>query len=77
MAVADAVIYVLHKKKDRPECRNYRGIALVAHAGKVLLNIFAMRVSAYCETWKLSSEEQCWFRPHRSTTDMAFAMHGL
>ena len=31
----DAVIKVLHTKKDKTECSNYRGISLVAHAGKV------------------------------------------
>ena len=31
----DATIKVLHKKKDRTECSNYRGLSLVAHAGKV------------------------------------------
>ena len=30
---------ILHIKKDRAECGNYRGISLVAHAGKVLLKI--------------------------------------
>ena len=43
------MIKVLHKKKDRAECGNYRGISLVAHAGKVLLKIVATRLSAYCE----------------------------
>ena len=38
----DAVIKVLHKKKDRIECGNYRGISLVAHAGKVLLKIVSL-----------------------------------
>ena len=33
---------VFHKKKDRTECGNYRGISLVAHAGKVLLKIIAL-----------------------------------
>ena len=33
----DATIKVLHKKKDRTECSNYRGLSLVAHVGKVLL----------------------------------------
>ena len=32
----NATIKVLHKKKDRTECSNYRGLSLVAHAGKVL-----------------------------------------
>ena len=35
----DATINVLHKKKDRTECSNYRGLSLVAHVGKILLNI--------------------------------------
>ena len=70
----DTVIKVLHKKKDRTECGNYRGISLVAHAGKVLLKIVATRLSTYCEARNLLPEEQCGFRPHRSTTDMMFAV---
>ena len=31
------MIKVLHKKKDRTECGNYRGISLVAHACKAIL----------------------------------------
>ena len=73
----DAVIKVLHKKKDRFECGNYRGISLVAHAGKVLLKIVATRLSAYCEARNLLPEEQCGFRPHRLTTDMMFAVRRL
>ena len=73
----DAVIKVLHKTKDRTECGNYRGISLVAHAGKVLLKIVATRLSAYCEARNLLPEEQCGFRPHRSTTDMMFAVRRL
>ena len=73
----DAVIKVLHKKKDRTECGNYRGISLAAHPGKVLLKIVATRLSAYCEARNLLSEEQCGFRPHPSTTDMIFAVRRL
>ena len=32
----DAVIQVLHKKKDPTDCGNYRGISLVLHAGSYL-----------------------------------------
>ena len=71
------MIKVLHKKKDRTECGNYRDISLVAHAGKVLLKIVATRLSAYCEATNLLPEEQCGFRPHRSTTDMMFAVRRL
>ena len=73
----DAVINVLHKRKDRTECGNYRGISLVAHAGKVLLKIVATRLSVYCEARNLLPEEQFGFRPHRSTTDIMFAVGRL
>ena len=41
-----AVIQVLHKTEDPTECGNYRGISLVAHAGKVFLNIVALRLGS-------------------------------
>ena len=45
----DAVITVVHKKGDKTECGNYRGISLVSHAGKVVLKVVARGLSAYCE----------------------------
>ena len=73
----DAVINVLHKKKDMTECGNYRGISLVAHARMVLLKIVATRLSAYYEARNLLPEEHCGFRPNRLTTDMMFAVRRL
>ena len=40
-----AVIIVLHKKGDKTECGNYRGISLVSHAGKVILKVVARRLT--------------------------------
>ena len=73
----DAIIKVLHKKKDRTDCNNYRGISLVAHAGKVLLKIVASRLRNYCETEELLPEELCGFRPSRSTIEMWFVVRRL
>ena len=73
----DANIKVLHKKKDRTECSNYRGLSLVAHAGKVLLKIVANRLGDFCEEAGILPEEQCGFRPQRSTTDMMFVVRRL
>ena len=70
----DATIKVLHKKKDRTECNNYRGLSLVAHAGKGLLKIVANRIGDFCEEAGILPEEQCGFRPQRSTTDMMFVV---
>ena len=58
----DAIIKVLHKKKDTSDCNNYKGISLVAHAGNVLLKIVASRLSNY-EDRGILPEEQCGFRP--------------
>ena len=68
---------VLHKKKDRTECGNYRVISLVAHAGKILLKIIAYRLSEYCERVGILLEEQSGLRPIRSTTDMMFVIRRL
>eukprot|EP00752_Nemacystus_decipiens_P018192 g16322.t1 len=73
----DATIKVLFKKGDPLECGNYRGISLVAHAGKVLLKIVATRLSHYCEREGILPEEQSSFRPRRSTLDMLFVIQRL
>ena len=73
----DATIKVLCKKSDRSNCNNYRGISLLSHAGKVLLKIVADRLSDYCEAHSTLPDEQCGFRPERSTVDMMFVVRRL
>ena len=70
----DAIIMVLHKNKDGTECGKYRGIPLVAHAGKILLKIVARHLSEYCKRVEILPEEQSGFRPNRFTTDMIFVI---
>ena len=71
------MIKVFHKKADRSDCNNFRGISLVSHAGKVLLKIVANRLSNFCEAQQILPEEQCGFRPTRSTIDMLFVVRRL
>ena len=59
------------------ECGNYRGISLVAYAGKILLKIIARRLSEYCERVGILPEEQSGFRPKCYTTDMMFVIRRL
>jgi hypothetical protein len=73
----DAIFTVIFKKKDPTMCGNFRGIALTAHAGKALLKIIQMRLSRYAEEHGLMPEEQCGFRPGRSTIDMMFVIRML
>ena len=72
-----AIVMVLHKNKDRTECGNYRGILLVAYAGKILLEILIRRLSEYCERVGILPEEQSGFRPNRSTPDWMFVIRWL
>ena len=73
----DATIKEPHKKKYRTECGSYRGISLVAHAGKVLFKVIVGGLSDYCERENILSLEQCGFRPQRSTVDMMFVVRRL
>ena len=72
-----AITMVLHKKKDRTECGNYRDISLIAHVGKILLKIIARRLSEYCERVGILPEEQSGFRPNRSITEIMFVVRPL
>ena len=73
----DAIITVLHKKGDKTEYGNYRGISLVSHPGKVLPAVVTWRLNAYYEAKGLLPEEQCGFRPDRLTTDIMFVVRRL
>ena len=49
----------------------------MAHAGEVLLKIVVNRLGDFCEEAGILPEEQCGFRPQRSTTDMMFVVRRL
>ena len=73
----DATIKVLSKNSDRSNCNNYRGISLLSHAGKVLQKIVANRLSDYCKAHGILPDDQCGFRPERSTVDVLFVVRRL
>ena len=52
-------------------------ISLVAHSGKVMLKMVASRLSNHSEAKRILPEEQCDFRPARSTVDMLFVVRRL
>ena len=65
---------MLYKKYDRSDCNNFRRISLVS---QVQLKIVANRLSDFYEAQKILPEEQCGFRPARSTIDMLFVIRRL
>ncbi|CAB1096812.1 unnamed protein product [Ectocarpus sp. CCAP 1310/34] len=73
----DATIKVLYKKGDRSNCNNFKGISLLSYVDKVPIKIITNRLSAFCEANNILPEEECRFRPGRSTVDMLFVVRHL
>ena len=72
----DAKIIVLYKNKgSRSDCNSYRGISLLAIAGKVFARVVLPRIQKLAE--RVYPESQCGFRSKRSTTDMIFSVRQL
>ena len=77
------ILLVLHQghphlaQGESPTAVERRGISLVSYAGKVILKVVTRRLSAYCELMGRLPEEQCGFRPDRSTTDTMFVVRRL
>ena len=71
----DAVIVPLPKKGDLSITDNWRGISLLAVAGKVLARLLQNRLQNLAET--VLEDSQCGFRPKRGTIDMVFAARQL
>ena len=55
------------QKGDLKQCANYRTVALVSHASKILLRIILQRIRAKTETE--IADEQVEFRHGRGTKD--------
>ncbi|CAG4936021.1 unnamed protein product [Colias eurytheme] len=64
------IICPVHKKGSKKKCSNYRGIALLPTAYKILSYILLDRLEPYAE--KILSDYQCGFRRNRSTIDQIF-----
>jgi hypothetical protein len=71
----DSQMCVLFKKGDRTLCGNYRGIALLSTAGKVMMRLLVNRMVKALESQL--PEAQCGFRAQRSTVDMMFSARQL
>lgn len=63
----NSVFVPLPKKGDPLQCSNYRTIALVSHASKILLRVILERMQ--CKLESEIAEEQAGFRAKRGTRD--------
>ena len=70
-----AIIIPLHKKKDKLDCSNYRGISLLCQSSKIFSSIILHRIKARTE--EILSEAQAGFRRDRSTIDQIFTLRQI
>ena len=68
----ETIIVPIHKKGDKTDCNNYRGISLLLTSYKILSNIPLSRLIPYVE--EIIGDHQCGFRRNRSTTDHIFCI---
>jgi hypothetical protein len=71
----ESIIVPIHKKGDKTDCNNYRGIALLSTSYKILSNILLSRLSPYVD--EIIGVHQCGFRRNRSTTDQIFRIRQI
>ena len=63
------------KKGNAKECSNYRTIALILHASKVMLKILQARLQQYVN--RELPDVQAGFRKHRGTRDQIASIHRI
>ena len=68
----ESIIVPIHKKGDKTDCNNYRGISLLPTTCKILSNILLSRLIPYAK--EIIGDHQCGFRRHRSTIDQIFCI---
>ena len=69
------MIIPIHKKKDKMDCNNYRGVSLLCHCSKVFSSVILQRIKMGTE--EILSETQAGFRVGRGTVDQIFTLRQL
>ena len=68
------VMVPLHKKGDRNDRNNYRGVCLLAMGSRILGRVIAKRMGWWAEHLELLDENQAGFRKGRFTADVVQIM---
>jgi hypothetical protein len=68
------VMVPLHKKGDRNDRNNYRGVCLLTMGSRVVARVIAKRLAWWAEHLELFDENQAGFRKGRSTADVVQMM---
>jgi len=71
----ESIIVPIHKKEDKADCNNYRGISRLPTTYKILSNILLSRLTPYAK--EIIGDHQCGFRRNRSTIDHIFCIRQI
>jgi hypothetical protein len=66
----ESIVIPIHKKGDKADCSNYRGISLLSTSYKILYNILLSRLIPYAD--EIIGDDQCGFRRNRSTDQIFY-----
>ena len=69
------IVSIYKNKGAHNNCNSYRGISLLAMAGKIYGRILMNRTVQHLDS--ILHESQCGFRKERSTIDMIFSLHQI
>jgi hypothetical protein len=71
----ESIVVPIHKKGDKTDCSNYRGISLLSDSYKILSNILLAGLTLYAN--EIIGDHQCGLQRSRSTTDQIFYMRQI
>ena len=71
----ESIIVPIHKKGDKTDCSNFRGISLLPTTHKTSSNILLSRLTPYAE--EIIVDHQRGFRRNRSTTEHIFCIRQI
>ena len=74
---AKGLIVPIHKKGDKGDPNNYRGITLISTFAKIFLLVLRNRLNLWCEENTIFNDFQFGLRNQRSTSDCIFILHSL
>jgi len=68
----ESIFIPIYKRRDKPDCNNFRGISLLSTTYKMLSILLLSRLTPYGE--EIIGDHQCGFQSNRSTTDHTFCI---
>jgi len=71
----ESITTPIHKKGDKTDCNNYRGLSLLPTTYKILSNILLSRLIPYAK--EIIRDHQCGFRCNVSSIDLIFCIRQI